>query len=770
MGSTDFSVSGGIETNYPPDFGGSDPGGSGPGGTSYDPWDNGPPGGGWTSDGPNTPPPGATNPKTGRETPNATVQVVSVGYDLIGTGTPQQLLGRLPSLLSANAADTKDFAGHPAPQVRLPSGSYVRFASTADLQNYLTRSATPVVPTVTVSATFQGVTGRPPSARDTDQAESAFDNGKSLADYRAGLAASPETAGTLRGVSLQVLGRDVSPAELGAYQAQLTAGKTIDALRSDLSKTTEATNDVQGLYQSVLGRAASAPDTAGTEARLAQGGSLADVRQALATSQEAGNAVIGAFEAELGRAPSAQNITDAQGLLAAPGGSLDGVRAYLSTTQEAHDDVAAAFQNELGRPATDQNIADMQHSLAAPGGSLDNIRAYAAGTQEAATDITDLYEYGLGRAPTAAELSSAQATLAKDGSLRDTYQSLSGIAGAGLVGNADQFSAVLRQAHLLDAGTPGAPSATERALQGVLSWAASNAPKLTAGGVAGAILLTPVNSQQVTTDVGVADHPELGARYQRAPGSISGTVTLYMRGPDGQQPASDGLTLNMDAQGRLTGPLGTPIAGLNFGTLPPFATDGGVQLTPGLDAKLSGPQAPPGNGIEVRTQEEADLVASLQAAGKSTQEIENALENLRYTGGIVMGDSARAVTGPGRLSNPVEIENIRQAVQALGVGVTERPGNLGYQPALKAGSPSTLVRDPDASYSAWLHEYQHVIDDQAAGWSGYRIMENTDAVWQREQSAYNREITLMRSQGHEDVAKQLEGNLEAERKRLFGLK
>ena len=124
---------------------------------------------------------------------------------------------------------------------------------------------------------------------------------------------------------------------------------------------------MHGLYQTVLGRAASAPDTTQVEARLAQGGSLADVRQALATSQEAGNAVISAFEAELGRAPLAQNITDAQGSLAAPGGSLDGVRAYLSTTQEAHDDVAAAFQNELGRPATDQNTADMQHSQAAAG-------------------------------------------------------------------------------------------------------------------------------------------------------------------------------------------------------------------------------------------------------------------------------------------------------------------------------------------------------------------------------------------------------------------
>ena len=299
-----------------------------------------------------------------------------------------------------------------------------------------------------------------------------------------------------------------------------------------------------------------------------------------------------------------------QQALAAKGGSIDGVRAFLAGTQEAHDEVAAAFKGELGRDAPDPNITGMQQMLAAKGGSIDGVRAFLAGTVEAGTDIIALYQYGSGQAPTAPELTAAQAALAQNGSLRDTYQSIGGIAGAGLVGNVDQFSAVLRQAELLGGG---AQSAGQRALQGVLSWAARNGPGLSAGGVAGAILLTPLNSQQQTTEVGVAGHPELGARWQRAPGSYSGSVTLYLRGADGQ-PAGDGLTLAMDARGQLTGPAGTAVAGLVFGTLPPGATDEGVQLAAGLQAVLTAQ----GAGFVTNTQEEADLAASLLAQGKGT--------------------------------------------------------------------------------------------------------------------------------------------------------
>ena len=157
-----------------------------------------------------------SNPSTGRETPNAPIEFLSWDEHHGDTGTAQQLLDRFPALLQFNEARSKDLHGNTSPELRMPGGSLVHFDSTAELKDYLTRSASPVVPTAAVSATFQGVMGRPPSAQETDQAESAFNNGKSLADYRASLIASPETAGTLRGVSLQVLGRDASTAELGS--------------------------------------------------------------------------------------------------------------------------------------------------------------------------------------------------------------------------------------------------------------------------------------------------------------------------------------------------------------------------------------------------------------------------------------------------------------------------------------------------------------------------------------------------------------------------
>ena len=177
----------------------------------------------------------------------------------------------------------------------MANGTTVRFASNADVQKYLTRSAAPLVPAATVSAAFQSVMGRPPSADDVSHAEAAFNAGTSLADYRASLVASPETRDTLRGISLQVLGRDAIPAELDAYKAQLRAGQSIAGLRSDLAHVDEATNDVKNLLQSTLGRPASAADVATIEVRLANGGSLNDVHQDLAVSQEATLAALDLF-------------------------------------------------------------------------------------------------------------------------------------------------------------------------------------------------------------------------------------------------------------------------------------------------------------------------------------------------------------------------------------------------------------------------------------------------------------------------------------------
>jgi Contact-dependent growth inhibition CdiA C-terminal domain len=213
-----------------------------------------------------------------------------------------------------------------------------------------------------------------------------------------------------------------------------------------------------------------------------------------------------------------------------------------------------------------------------------------------------------------------------------------------------------------------APSASPTALGGVLAWAAQNAPGLAraaAGGVAGAVLLTPLNTQRQTTEVSVAGHPELGARWDRAPGSIGGMVTLYARGPDGQQ-AGPGLRLDMDAQGRLTGQRGTAFDGLAFGALP--LDGGGVRLAPGLEAALAGgtgpqagsdPAGPPaqtqpeqqvGVGYEARTPEEAERAAEMHAQGKNGNDIAAELDRMRGNTGVATTDQRT----PGKLTGSLD--------------------------------------------------------------------------------------------------------------------
>jgi len=63
--------------------------------------------------------------------------------------------------------------------------------------------------------------GKPSVCRPaTDAADSTFNAGKWLAEYRASLIGWRETENTLRGISLQVLGRDASDADLSAYKSQ----------------------------------------------------------------------------------------------------------------------------------------------------------------------------------------------------------------------------------------------------------------------------------------------------------------------------------------------------------------------------------------------------------------------------------------------------------------------------------------------------------------------------------------------------------------------
>lgn len=134
-----------------------------------------------------------------------------------------------------------------------------------------------------------------------------------------------------------------------------------------------------------------------------------------------------------------------------------------------------------------------------------------------------------------------------------------------------------------------------------------------------------------------------------------------------------------------------------------------------------------------------------------------------------ISDPMADVFGPGEVSNPEEIMAFRKELNALGVDLIERKReSLGYAPGLFKGEPGTAYISKGASYSAWCHEMQHVRDDYEDGWLGMRILEDSDKRFEREQRAYEIEIQLARKAGREDVAKQLESNLEAERKNIYG--
>src|SRR5579859_4589527 len=89
---------------------------------------------------------------------------------------------------------------------------------------------------------------------------------------------------------------------------------------------------------------------------------------------------------------------------------------------------------------------------------------------------------------------------------------------------------------------------------------------------------------------------------------------------------------------------------------------------------------------------------------------------------LSQADPARDVLGPASVSHPDGIAQMRQTLTDAGVEVVDRPGAMAYSPGLSPGQPGQMIIDPDASYSAWLHEYQHAMDDQAIGWGGMQSL------------------------------------------------
>jgi hypothetical protein len=158
------------------------------------------------------------------------------------------------------------------------------------------------------------------------------------------------------------------------------------------------------------------------------------------------------------------------------------------------------------------------------------------------------------------------------------------------------------------------------------------------------------------------------------------------------------------------------------------------------------------------------LVGPDTAAGPTSAFKTDVLRSKQF---LTEADPARAIMGPGYQSHPAQIAQMRQALSDAGVQVIDRPGSMAYSPGLRAGEPGQMIIDPDASYSAWLHEYQHAMDDQAIGWGGMKSLFDNGLRWQWEQNAYNQEIGLAKKLGDDDVVEQLLKNMEQERQNIF---
>lgn len=115
--------------------------------------------------------------------------------------------------------------------------------------------------------------------------------------------------------------------------------------------------------------------------------------------------------------------------------------------------------------------------------------------------------------------------------------------------------------------------------------------------------------------------------------------------------------------------------------------------------------------------------------------------------------------GSAEFSNPKELRLLLNELSEMGVQINIKSGGaLAYQ-STQYGKPGIISITQKASYSAYLHEAQHAIDDKIAGWNGSRAIWDTEEHIRREKNAYAVEIKLAKKLGREDIADELQLNL-----------
>ncbi len=132
-------------------------------------------------------------------------------------------------------------------------------------------------------------------------------------------------------------------------------------------------------------------------------------------------------------------------------------------------------------------------------------------------------------------------------------------------------------------------------------------------------------------------------------------------------------------------------------------------------------------------------------------------------------DPMREKMGAAFSSHPQEMKRIEKALKRKGIEITPRSGSMGYSPHPTGGKPGKLIMDPEASYSAWLHELKHLSDDEASGWMGFRLIEDAEKFADLEDAAYDVEIDFARKNGYNRIVKRLERLKFERRQEILGI-
>lgn len=131
-------------------------------------------------------------------------------------------------------------------------------------------------------------------------------------------------------------------------------------------------------------------------------------------------------------------------------------------------------------------------------------------------------------------------------------------------------------------------------------------------------------------------------------------------------------------------------------------------------------------------------------------------------------DPMREKMGSARQSHPAEVASMKNEMISKGVIIRESGTDMKYGPSAYPGKPGNLTIDPEASYSAWLHEYKHFKDDEASGWKGIMALIDPEEAIRWEDAAYDVEIDLALSLGYNKIANRLRYLKGERRKELHG--